>query len=70
MTDGGDTGIILGLRRVLVRLLDLDLMISKSDIEECEDADDARRCLCILVGSTLGMSARRAKRERTGDEGH
>jgi hypothetical protein len=34
--------------------------------EDCEDADEARRCRMRCVGSTFGMLAIRAKRERTG----
>lgn len=33
--------------------------------EVCEDVDEARRCRMRCVGSTLGMLAMRAKRERT-----
>lgn len=54
----------LGLRRLLVLLLDLDLNGSRSDLDDWEEAEEAR-WRCIRVGSMLGMFARRAKIERT-----
>jgi hypothetical protein len=55
-----------GLNRTLARLFDLErLKISLSEIEDWEEADDARRWRCICVGSTFAIFADRAKSERT-----
>lgn len=59
-------GIIkLELRRTLVLLFDLDLIMSRSDLEDWEEVDDARRWRCILVGSISAIFARRANRDKT-----
>jgi hypothetical protein len=43
---------------------DPERLISRT-IPDCVDADEARRCRMRCVGSTFGMLATRAKRERT-----
>ncbi|OAX38152.1 hypothetical protein K503DRAFT_179385 [Rhizopogon vinicolor AM-OR11-026] len=72
----------LGLRCILGLLLDLKRAKSLLDCErsracvcandthdgDYEDADEARRCRMRCVGSTFGILAIRAKRERTGSE--
>lgn len=50
----------LGLRRTLDRLLGLE----RSDFDDWDDADEARRWRCILVGSTFGMFASLANNDR------
>ena len=50
---------ILGLCRILAVLLDLERPLSEVE------AEDARRCRCIWVGSIFGTFAIRAKREST-----
>lgn len=64
--DPGDEDTIpkLGLRRMLARLLDR-VRSSASISEECEDVDDARRCLCMRLGSTSGIRAKCANSDRT-----
>jgi hypothetical protein len=63
----GLEAMMLGLHRVLVRLFDLErLKLSLSEIEDWDEADDARRWRCIRVGSTFAIFADRAKSERTG----
>lgn len=60
----------LALSRKLVRLLDREREKSckKPEREECEDDDEARRWRIRLVGSTSGILATTANRERTGSE--
>jgi hypothetical protein len=55
----------LGLRLIPVLLLDRDRARSRSDLEDWDEAEDARRWRCIRVGSTSGIFARRANKERT-----
>ena len=51
-----------------VLLFDLDrFMKSGSETDDCEDAEEARRWRCILVGSTPGTLASRANRDKTGN---
>lgn len=58
----------LPLRRTLVRLLERDLAERSRESagrEDWDDDDEARRWRIRWVGSTSGMLAMRAKRERT-----
>lgn len=62
----------LPLRRMLVRLLERDLAErsrESAEWEDCEDEEEARRWRICRVGSTSGMLAMRAKRERTSQDG-
>jgi len=60
---GGLEAITLGLLLTLVLLLDLErLKKSLSDIDD--DVEEARRWRCICVGSTFGILAERAKRDK------
>jgi hypothetical protein len=61
----------LALRRMLVRLLERDLAErsrESTEWEDWEEEEEARRWRIRRVGSTSGMLAMRAKRERTGRE--
>ena len=61
----------LALRRMLVRLLERDLAETSresAEREDWEDEEEARRWRIRCVGSTSGMLAMRAKRDRTGRE--
>lgn len=63
----GLEAMMFGLNRTLLLLFDLErLKISLSEMEDWDEADDARRWRCICVGSIFAIFAHRAKSERTG----